>query len=138
MAKTLPGMSDIPLTKSQLATKYVSSIKDKQVYKLHKSYFKEYLANGYAVIMAHIRNAYLKYVCSGEWSEEKFDEVLYVLVSNEQTLSNNAFENMGAEYDNGSIKFQKFHADMNNEKIETSVDDDMTDEELIKFLNGGA
>ena len=133
----LPGFSELPKTSETRAKEYISSIRDKNIYKLHKDYFKGYLTKGYDVIMSHIRKAYLKYVTTGIWTEEKFDFILYVLVSNEQTLSNQAFINMGKEYDDGSIKYQKNFADARNNFLKTDLTDDTSEEDLLKFLNGG-
>lgn len=130
---TLPGMS-FKETNDQKSREYISNLYKKPVYQLHKAFFKNYLFSGYGVILSHIKKSYIKYVCSNEWTKEKYDEVLYVLISNEQTLSNNAFENMGKEYDTGAIKMQKGFADFRNNKNKHDFSD-MNNDELLKFLN---
>lgn len=139
MTLPIPGMGDLPKTNEQKATEYVNNVYKTEAYKKHKQFFAGYLNQGYPVILAHIRNAYKKYVLSNEWSKDKFDTVLYVLISNEQKLTNIAFENMGIHYDNGSIQYEKAYADIKNnpELLEVNnSSDDMSDDELYNFLNG--
>lgn len=140
MVLPIPGMDNLPETNEQKATKYINSIYKTEAYKKHKQFFEGYLNQGYPVILAHIRNGYKKYVLSNEWSQDKFDTVLYVLISNEQKLTNIAFENMGKHYDNGSIQREKAYADFkNNPNLLTpdnDNDDDVSDDDLYNFLNG--
>lgn len=134
----LPGMGEYKKTDEQKATEYINSIYKTEAYKKHKQFFAGYLNQGYPVIFSHIRNAYKKYVLSNKWTQDKFDTVLYVLISNEEKLTNNAFENMSKHYDDGSIKYEQAYADLNNNpnQANNSDDEDMSDDDLYKFLNG--
>lgn len=128
----LPGM-DIPKSNQALATEYISTVLKRPEFKLHEGYFKNYLGKGYAVAMAHIRNAYIKHVLSNEWTQDKFDTILYVIVSNERQMTNQAFENMSEDYDSGKLKYDKFRADVTNDNITGTVDE-MSEDDFMDWF----
>lgn len=132
----LPGLFINNSNQGEAST-YLKSIYKKPMYNLHKNYFKNYVNHGYPVINRHIKDSYTKYVLSHLWTKEKYDLILYILISNEMTLSNNAFTNLSNQYEDGSIKLLKSYADYHNQSIENDTSSDMTDDDLIKFLAGG-
>lgn len=125
-SNTLPlDFTPIDNTETQ-ASDFISRLQSSGFINRNKSYLSNYINADMGIAFAHIKNAYVKYVIEGGWSEEKFESVLYAIIDKNNMLVPNAFFKVGIQYDKGKVRGTE---DYNSEPSKT-----YTDEDLIAYM----
>lgn len=121
------------------ATKFISKLHDKDFVGVNENYLKNYIDSDLSIALAHIRNGYKKYVCEGNWSEEKFEGVIYVAIRHRQMLIPNVLLKYGMKYDDGELvkeinlekkRYDKAKSELANKKNDISKEE----RELLDYI----
>jgi len=85
------------------ASKFVSKLQKKAFVSNNEIYLKNYIDADIGIAFSHIKNNYKKYVCQAGWSEEKFEDVIYIIAKHRKMLIPSVFLNYGSKYDDGKL-----------------------------------
>lgn len=138
-------------------TQFISQLHDKDFVGVNEAYLKNYIDSDLSIALSHIRVGYKKYVIDGNWSEEKYQGVIYMLVRHRQMLTSKSMFDYGNKYDAGKLtreinleksKYEKAGIELAKKKAkaksankETNVDQVSKEEqELLDYIakNGGS
>lgn len=95
---------DIPSNDEEKATAYISWLQEQDYVGVNMSYLTNYINADLSIALSHIRERYMAYVLKGEWTEEKFTDVLMVISRDRRMLVANTFLQYGVKYDEGKLK----------------------------------
>lgn len=137
----MPKLFDVDIKDKdeEKATKFISNLQDMGFVGVNETYLKNYIDSDIGIALSHIRNGYKKYVCKGNWSEEKFQEVIYIIVRHRQMLIPAVFLKYGIKYDDGELtkeinlekrKYSK--AVRNEERSENSISKE--EQDLLDYI----
>lgn len=122
----LPGMGELKKNDDTLADEYLSKIMNEGFVSKNKVYLQNYLNSEISIALSHIKNAYKSYVCSGKWSEEKFNRVRDEIISKRFMFTGTTLMKTGILYDEGKLK-----------KIENTIEpyySELSEEQVLELL----
>lgn len=130
--KGMPSLFEINVeTKDEVkASEFISKLQSKGFVGRNKIYLQNYINADMAIAFSHIKTNYIRYVCDGGWSEEKFEDIIYIIAKNRKMLIPNVFLRYGAEYDDGKLSRE---INMERRKYEDKFDKS-DEEELLAYI----
>lgn len=136
----MPKLFDVEIVdKDEMkAQKFIGRFKDDFIDN-NEIYLKNYIDADIGIALSHIKTAYKKYVISGEWPEEKFEGVVYIIAKHRQMLIPSVFLRYGSRYDDGKltqeIKMEMQKYNINKTKKENKEKDISKEEqELLDYI----
>lgn len=136
----MPKLFDVEIVdKDEMrAQKFIGRFKDDFIDN-NEIYLKNYIDADIAIAFSHIKTAYKKYVINGEWPEEKFEGVIYIIAKHRQMLIPSVFLRYGSRYDDGKltqeIKMEMQKYNINKTKKENKEKDISKEEqELLDYI----
>lgn len=136
----MPKLFDVEIVdKDEMkAQKFIGRFKDYFIDN-NEIYLKNYIDADIGIALSHIKTAYKKYVISGEWPEEKFEGVVYIIAKHRQMLIPSVFLRYGSRYDDGKltqeIKMEMQKYNINKTKKENKEKDISKEEqELLDYI----
>lgn len=122
------------------AQKFIGRFKDDFIDN-NEIYLKNYIDADIGIAFSHIKNAYKKYVIGAEWSEEKFEGVIYIIAKHRQMLIPSVFLRYGSRYDDGKLtqeikmEMQKYNINKTKrEKEKEEKDISKEEQELLDYI----
>lgn len=122
------------------AGEFLNKLKEKGFIGKNKIYLENYINSDISIAFGHIKNAYKNYVCKGSWSEEKFEDIIYLIAKNRKMLIPNSFIFYGAKYDEGKLKNEvNIERRKYNQNVKTENNISKEEQELLDYIakNGG-
>lgn len=116
------------------STKFISMLQSKGFVGKNKIYLENYINADIAIAFAHIKQNYKKYVCEGKWSEEKFEDIIYVIAKNRKMLIPSVFLDYGSKYDSGKLKREVAQERMKYEEKVVPVDLKQEEDDLLEYI----
>ena len=134
----MPALFEVKIedTDEKKASEFISKLQKQGFVTLNKVYLQNYINADIGIAFAHIKNNYKTYVIKGGWSEEKFEDVINVIIRHRKMLIPNVFLRYGMMYDDGKISHE---ARVERMKCEAQSKAEKEREELLKYMreNGG-
>lgn len=135
--KGMPTLFDVEVeeTDEDKASKFVSKLQSKGFVGVNKVYIQNYINADIKIAFSHIKINYIRYVCNGGWTEDKFEDIIHVIAGKRQMLIPSTFLRYGILYDDG-----KLTREISQEKRKYEDKIDKSDEdELLAYIarNGG-
>ena len=134
----MPALFEVKIedTDEKKASEFISKLQKQGFVTLNKVYLQNYINADIGIAFAHIKNNYKTYVIKGGWSEEKFEDVINVIIRHRKMLIPNVFLRYGMMYDDGKISHE---ARVERMKYEAQSKAEKEREELLKYMreNGG-
>lgn len=125
------------------STKFISKLQSMGFIGKNTVYLQNYINADIAIAFSHIKQNYKTYVLKGNWSEKKFEEIIFLIAKNRRMLIPNSFLQYGAKYDEGklereiSIERKKYEQRSEGKKDPNKVSKEK--QELLDYIarNGG-
>lgn len=137
--KKVVSLFDIEVedTDETKASSFISKLQSQGFVGRNKIYLQNYIDGDVGIALGHIKSNYKRYVLEAGWSEEKFEDVINVIIRHRKMLIPNVFLRYGMMYDDGKIT-----QEAQLERSKYSSEKKLTDEEkeILEYLkeNGGA
>lgn len=128
---TLPGMGELKKTNKMLAKEFISDLQTSGWIDERRRYFDNYRDASYAISKSQIKVFYTKYVLEGNWSVEKFKDVLANIIDNRKMMYADIFMEYGIKYDekkDGNVGYNTTVEQPKRQKL------NFTDEEIAEML----
>lgn len=144
MKKMMPLFEDIQIedTDEQKASAFISKLQSQGFVGRNKIYLQNYIDGDVGIALGHIKSNYKRYVLEAGWSEEKFEDVVNVIIRHRRMLIPNVFLRYGMMYDDGKLKREVQLERAKYEKESSKAEDELTKEEkeLLEYIekHGGA
>lgn len=103
--KKMPMLFDIPVTKTdeEKATEYLSKLQKMNFVGVNMIYLTNYIDGDLSIALGHIKDGYKRYVLSGNWSEQKFTDIVLVIARERKMMIPVVFLQYGMKYDEGKL-----------------------------------
>lgn len=131
---------DIPSNDEEKATAYIAWLQKQDYVGVNMTYLTNYINADLSIALSHIRERYMSYVLKGEWTEEKFTDVLMVISRDRRMLTANTFLQYGMKYDEGKLKREvaierRKYIPLDKQKEETNENEISKEEqELLDYI----
>ncbi len=131
---TLPGMGELSKKTPQKTPEeeYVSNLLKDDFWDKQIVFLANYINGQPPIALKHIKMAYKSYVVDGVWDKEKFEVVLYNLISRSLVLSFANFRTFGMKYDKGLLP--KINLQDQTVRTYQKSEDEISDEDLKDLL----
>ena len=139
--KGMPTLFEMNIAKTDedKASEFVSKLQSKGFVGVNKIYLQNYINADISIAFSHIKTNYIRYVCKGKWSEDKFRDIIYVIAGNRQMLIPNVFLRYGIQYDDGDLAREISVEQRKYEHNKSDVSISEEEDELLRYIaeNGG-
>lgn len=113
------------------AERFLYNLNQKNFIEINKVYLENYINSDMTINFAHIKNSYKEYVLKGSWSEEKFEEVLYIIAKRREMMVPNIFLKYGTRYDDGKLTKE---IELEKRKYENKKVANNEEQELLDYI----
>lgn len=93
----------LPDKKEDKSSEFVSKLQKDGFVGRNKTYLSNYINADIGIAFSHIKDSYNKYVLEGNWSEDKFEDIIYVIANDRKMLIPSVFLRYGTLYDDGEL-----------------------------------
>lgn len=126
---------NLPDKEEDKASKFISKLQKDGFVGKNKVYLSNYINADIGIAFSHIKDSYKRYVCEGNWSEEKFEDIIYVIANDRKMLIPNVFLRYGTMYDNGELG-QRINLikKKNKESLSSSSNTSKEEQELLDYI----
>lgn len=123
------------------ASEFINKLTKKGFIGKNKVYLENYINSDLGIAFGHIKNAYKNYVSKGNWSEQKFEDIIYIIAKNRKMLIPNVFIMYGTKYDEGKLTHEVNleRRKYENQVIKNEAQVSKEEQELLDYIakNGG-
>lgn len=85
------------------STEFIAMLQEKGFIDHNEIYFNNYINADIGIVFSHIKNCYKQYVIEGNWTEDKFEDVIYIIAKHRKMLIPNVFLKYGIMHDEGKL-----------------------------------
>lgn len=133
MKKNMPQLFNVDFVSPDevKATKFISKLQSKGFVGRNKIYLTNYINADIGIAFSHIKTNYKRYVLEGGWSEEKFEDIIYIIANERQMLIPNVFLRFGIMYDDGKLTHKISQERRKYDEPEEEISDE---DELLEYI----
>ncbi len=136
----MPGLFELNIEDPDevKASKFISKLQSKSFVGKNMVYLQNYINADIGIAFGHIKQNYKTYVIKGGWSEEKFEDIIYLIAKDRQMLIPNVFLRYGTKYDEGKLKkevaMERRKYENSTVKIKTEKEVSSEEQELLDYI----
>ena len=133
MSKEMPTLFKLEIEDKDETTaeRFIYDLNQKDFIKLNEIYLTNYINADMKITFAHIKLSYKRYVIEGGWSEEKFEEILYVIAKRREMMVPKTFLKFGSLYDDGKLTKE---IELERRKYENKIIVNDDEKELLEYI----